>query len=337
MLKFASYPPPRYSEGNPFMELYYNELKLHGWELVEFNFTIPNLIKYAGKVEVCYFHWPQTVWRKGNLLISFIKCLYFRLNCLVAKTLGYRLIWSAHNALPHEYRSLRLEKWMRRFLIKRFDFIVGHAKNAYADLKAVTGLDFKEKYVLLEHGTYGDWYKVAGSINREVLGIPAGKKIVLLKYSVKAYQGTQDAVRYLLNNEVPDHLHFLLIGNISDRDRKELLKKEQISVIDRKISETELADVFDMADIVWMPYRHITTSGFYQMAISFEKPVLATDIEFFRLHSEPGMIYLYNHTNLHETISNLLINYKGHNFEKLKQRFSWQNNVKALIDVYGKK
>ncbi|PAW93401.1 hypothetical protein CKK33_07825 [Mucilaginibacter sp. MD40] len=337
MVKFVSYPPPRYSEGNPFMELYYNELKSHGWELAEFNFTIPNLIKHAGNVQVCYFHWPQTVWRKGNLPLSFIKCLYFRFNCLVAKALGYRLIWSAHNALPHEYHSLRLEKWMRRFLIKKFDLIVGHAENAYNDLKTVVGFDFKKKYVLVEHGTYGDWYKAAGLITRETLGIPADKKVVLLKCSGKDYQGTQDAVNYLLNNEIPAHLHFLLIGNLANEDKQALLKKERVSVIDRKVSEAELADIFVLADIVWMPYRRITTSGFYQMAIGFEKPVLATDIEFFRLHSEPGMIYLYNHTNMHKTISNLLINYKGHNFAGLKQRFNWHNNVTALLNAYGKK
>ncbi|MFD0763860.1 hypothetical protein ACFQZI_03300 [Mucilaginibacter lutimaris] len=332
MVKYASYPPPQYSD-NPFLALLCKWLNFYGWELCVFNFNIINLIKNAGKVQVCYFHWPQVSWRKGGMLRSFIKCLYFRFNCIVAKTLGYKLVWSAHNALPHEYRSYNLEVWMRKFIVKHFEIIVGHSTNSYTELQKVVQTDFSDKYVLVEHGTYEDFYKSGHRYTKEKLNVPPTKKIVLLKCSKKDYQGSADAIEFLINGQLPEHLVFVLIGSISDEHKARLHKIPQVIVIDGKLNDADFANFFELADIVWMPYRRITTSGFYFMALTFKKPVLATNIDFFKLHSQQGMIYLYDNNNLQETINSLLLNYNtAFDFDKLLDRFSWKNNVRSLIE-----
>lgn len=339
-VNYASFPMPANNE-NPFIGLLCKWLAEQGWQLHGFNFNIPNLIRNKQKVGVCYFHWPESIWRSKSLLYNYIKGLYFILNCTTAKFLGYKLIWSAHNKLPHEYRSYYFEILLRKFIVRYFDLIIGHSVNTYSDLKSIIKTDFSKKYVLAEHGFYEDVYQPANTITRESLGIPENKIIVLLKASSKGYQGTNTVLNYIKSNKINSRFHFLIFGKEHIEHDFQFNEANPVSLYKRKINETELADLLKMSDFVLMPYTSITTSGFYFLAMTFHKPVIAPGIDFFTENSLPGTVLLYPPANfddgLNTIFDDIILNRwkkSEADFLSLEKKYNWELSSKKITKAY---
>lgn len=330
---YACYPPQ--NEGNLFLPILQQALKDHGWYMTTFNLKYRSLYKNRLNTNLLYFHWPETIWRSKSLFVSIIKAANFAFLIKFSQLLGYKLAWSAHNTLPHEYKSLLLERLMRKFILSNFDLIINHAYNAkdeQANLFGKTG----RLSVDAIHGHYEDYYQPANKISRSTLDIPAGNKVIYLNYSTKDYKGCDDFIASFIKY-APQNITLLISGP----DVRKIIKTgpefQRIVTIDRLLDNGELADVMCLTDAVALPYKRITTSGFYFLALTFKKVIFAKDLPFFRNHSTDNTIILYHDTNsLQRAFEQILSGWvpDRSEIELLLNQFSWKNSASLIAKKF---
>src|SRR5262249_50632481 len=124
---------PRSARGNPYCDLLYGSLAARGVAVAASAELSPRwLLRHAraGKVLPPPLHCPESYYRSGGRptprsVPGFVAAL------LLARLLRYRVVWTVHNALPHERHALdRALRW----LLVRSARLVVHAEAARAAL-----------------------------------------------------------------------------------------------------------------------------------------------------------------------------------------------------------
>lgn len=220
-----------------------------------------------------------------------VKAQLFLARFTFAHLLGYKLVWSAHNVMPHQYKFEWLEHYLRSVLLNKSYLIVGHSYNTEADLrKSFPNAHFN--YRLILHGHYNGIYKPVGKVTKKSLGIPESTKTFLLLAKNKAYQDEEYFIdKWLEWNS--EKAHLIITGSLSGSLLAKARFAPNISIINGFLERSELADILVISDIVALPYNQITTSGAFFLALTFGKPVLASNLPFFQLHMamDGGLLY----------------------------------------------
>lgn len=337
-------PTPLPSDTNPFQVFLARELKKNGWELTRFKWwRIIPLIKNRGKVSIIHLHWPEAFWRSQKAIFQFMKIVQFILSVWLAKALGYKFAWSAHNVLPHnQVRNMSWEKNMRSFILRNFDLVIGHSKNCKEDLLSQFGTKGK-KYVLAVHGHYEDYYPPADKDSlREELNISKKSKVIVLFGSEHTYKGTGHFLDTWLKLKEKD-IVLIISGYIMPRVKEEIKNHSNIRVIEGFLPDQKLSNMISLADYIALPYLSITTSGMYFLALTYQTPVIASNLSFFRQHGDDKTMLLFDwekpQKSLIEVLDSIKNEWKADQklLEQLKAKYTWQvpgqNIAKAFEEV----
>ena len=285
MIYFSAYPP--YDNGNPAIKLFHNSLVNEGLVHLQFNFTFFNILKNSNKKIALIFHWPSYLWRSNSYFINWIKLFRFIALCVCAKFAGYKLIWSAHNTLPHEYKSITVERIGRLFMLRYFNLIVNHSYNARLERMELFGSTGR-KEALAIHGHYEDEYVSDDSFSRNVLHLPYDAKVFFLQVNGKQYKGDAAFVDFFISHAKPNQ-YLVLMGKVSFVN-----VSEKVRVVEGYLSNSEMASLIQLSDFVVLPYNKITTSGAFMLAVTLKKPIIASRLPFFEEHMHKGCGLLFD-------------------------------------------
>ena len=147
---------PTSSGWNPYLDLLYGALEREG---VPFE---PNARLTAGwlvgarrRVRWLHIHWPQSLYRfsRGPRplrgAISWLKLGVFSARLALARALGYRLVWTIHQVLPHEGAS-RLDLAAAHLLARRADVLVANDEETAGHAAAIVGA---RQVAVVPHGS----------------------------------------------------------------------------------------------------------------------------------------------------------------------------------------
>lgn len=325
-ITFSAYPPD--VEGNPSIELFHKSLIDQGFIHNQIEFKLKDLWINRVNGLVLLFHWPSYFWNSSNRVISWIKLFRFILKVMFAKNLGYKLLWSAHNTLPHNVVFPTIEMCSRRFIMSNFHLIINHSHNASQERYDLFGIRGKREVEAI-HGHYEDIYIPGGTFTREILGIPQESKVIFLHANMRDYKGDAEFID-LFMKEAPLNIYLILMGKGCSCK----FKNENIKCIEGYRSNSEMADLISISDFFALPYKRITTSGAFFLAVTFKKPVIATDLPFFRQHAFPGTSLFYNSEKgsfasvIKEIESGWTPDVKELN--NMKIAYTWSNAAKAI-------
>ena len=235
------------------------------WELL-FHFLKENS-------KIVHFQW---VWPNESSL-RFLKFL---------KYLGFKIVYTAHNILPHENKTLETiknyEKWY-----KTVDKIIVHSQNNKKEIISIFNLD-ENKIAVIPHGNY-DFFlqkKISKNKARKRLNIPFNKKVILFFGAIRKYKGLEYLIKAFkkmanLRNDVI----LIIAGRFGYEDKDtnffkklfyELNIQKKVIFRPQYISFEEVNDYFITADIIVLPYIKTYQSGIVQLAYAFGKPVIVT-------------------------------------------------------------
>lgn len=87
-----------------------------------------------------------------------------------------------------------------------------------------------------------------------------------------------------LSEEAAAKANLIIAGKDYDGsiNRVKLLPRRKASILKRHISDDELRYLYQKADYLCLPYRKTSQSGVLEMAFYFRKPIIATDVPYFR-------------------------------------------------------
>jgi len=102
---------------------------------------------------------------------------------------------------------------------------------------------------------------------------------------IKKYKGVDILLKSVpfVTNRIPD-IQFVIVGEVyarNDKYRSMTISAGYENVVYRSeyVSPADVPHYFNIADVVVAPYRSATQSGIVQMAFSYKKPVIVSDVD----------------------------------------------------------
>ena len=293
-MKILAFP----RDDNPYQELLYGPMRKRGVSvdyldgptgshtinllLMPFMVAIWRIRGY----KIFHLHWVYLFslpW--GNRSTKKIMQAYYQLFFYLLKALGYKIVWTCHNFMPHEqvfYDDLKA----RKFLGKITDRIIvhnNHAKKQLRDLKINT-----EKITEIPHGSYVGYYpdSTTKSTARKKLGLEKNDNVILFFGKIRPYKGIEslmDSYSSLRSSEKPT----LLIAGASQEKvfskkiRKFASREPKVHLFNQHIPDEDIQYYFGAADFTILPYLKSTTSAVALLSCSFGRPVIAPQLDVF--------------------------------------------------------
>jgi glycosyltransferase involved in cell wall biosynthesis len=182
---------------NPYGQLLYGTLARHGVRLVDkAQLTASWLWRHRGRVAVLHFHWDQCLYEVRPEddspfveLRCWLKTLHYAAMLTLARSLGYKLLWTVHEVLPHEPRSRRRDLLAGRLLGRSSHALLAHDE-ATAERAARVLRTGERKITVVSHGSYAGWYPTGRppEVVREEWGLRRSSFVFLAFGTLRRYK-----------------------------------------------------------------------------------------------------------------------------------------------------
>jgi glycosyltransferase involved in cell wall biosynthesis len=281
---------------NPYQELLHGRLRTRGVEVRYLegptrshtvNLALGPLVLAWWRVRgyrLVHLHWVfgfSLPWARGTRWAP--RCMqgWFGFWLWASRVLGFRLVWTAHNVLPHE-PVFADDAAGRRRLVDHCDAVVAHSPQTAADLRQYGA----RNVAVIPQGDYQDFYPhtLDRAEARERLGLRGEDFVVAFVGSVQPYKGVDllvDAMA-MLPSEPPARL--VVAGGCGDGDYRRSLEAAARRAGDRvrlsleRVPDDELQVYLRAADVAAFPFRSVTNSGSVLLALGFGVPVVIPDL-----------------------------------------------------------
>jgi glycosyltransferase involved in cell wall biosynthesis len=283
-------------DANPYQERLYAEMRRRGAEVAYLGELTPsrtlNLLllpaelaaRRLGGRGVVHLHWVWGFAPPGGGRVPGLRRgarWWFRAFLATARLLGHRLVWTAHNALPHE-PVFDDDRTGRRLLVDAADLVIVHGAGALDELAA---LRLRPRRVArIPHGPLGP----AGGRPADP---PPGDGVTRLAFvgRVQPYKGVEEllaatsrlapgSVRLEVVGECPDPAHRAAVEALA------AASPQPVTLTLERVPDDRLERAVLDADAVVLPFRRVTTSGSATLALELGRPLIAPDL--------PGLAHL---------------------------------------------
>jgi glycosyltransferase involved in cell wall biosynthesis len=199
---------------------------------------------------------------------------------------GVPVVTTAHVVTPHERSGLQDAIWRRVHRASRR--IVAHSEFDRHRLQREAGID-PARVAVVPHGDYGFFGRDPSVLDRDAarqsLGLEPGQEVALFFGYLREYKGLD-----LLLDAWPavaaarPHARLVIAGDPVrlEAPRREALVAAAVSVgAVHRFGYVPFADVpryFAAADVLVLPYRHVSQSGVLYAALALGVPVVATRV-----------------------------------------------------------
>lgn len=274
--------------GIAYNECFYNAVEALHCEVVDGIFTGNWLRHNLRPGDWMHLHWPSFYYGpKVGIWRSFSGISRFCLLILYARARGTRLLWTAHNLLPHE-RSPQfpyLDIWARHFVIAMAFKIYVHGQ-VTEKLLIEQFPQTQGKTVVIPHGNWIYHYPntLTKERAREILGIDPQAYVYLFIGLCRPYKNLHGLVqsfsslagenlRLVIAGKFQESSYLAHIAQLSGRDSRILLRPGFVA-------DADLQLYLKACNAVVAPYLDILTSGTAMLAMGFGRPLLSIQAGF---------------------------------------------------------
>ncbi len=201
---------------------------------------------------------------------------WFKLVLAVAAGLRLRILWTAHNVLPH-VPVFDDDLAARRALVRRCTLVVAHSQATLAEL-ARLGIA-PRRTLVAEHGTLTPDVDPASLPAPGAHGPP---RRLLFFGRIEEYKGVEDLIRAVQRVSAP--IRLLVAGECRDEQLRLRLRALAAEAAGRvqlrleRLAEDEVERLMGQADAVVLPYRKMTTSGSALLALGHGRPLIIPEL-----------------------------------------------------------
>lgn len=290
---------------------------------------------------------------------------YFPLKIL--KSTGFSLCDICHNVVPFEVElglfSTRIKETLYKYFYKKiyncFNIIFVHSESNKNLFNKIYNYDLDNSHII-PHGNENIFLE-NGNLSKpddyfsEKFNISQNSKVALFFGTISKYKGLEYLIEAFpkVLQQLPDSN--LIIAGFPHKDvdiesiinrTKELGISQSVVFYLQYVPKEEIRALFTLASVIVLPYIMIYQSGVLQLAYSFSKAVVATDVgdmpEVLK-HEETGLLVPpCNLESLSKAIIRLLsdsslaykLGSKGKEYSD--KSHSWDNVSEKLFNLYSK-
>jgi glycosyltransferase involved in cell wall biosynthesis len=278
---------------NPYQGLFYGELVKHGAS-----------VRYAGELtgsqtlnllllplevavrrvlgwRVIHLHWVFRFVPGGADRVPALRRfgqVWFRGFLRFARAIGSRIVWTAHNTLPHA-QVFHDDVAARRSLLEASDLVVAHSSASLNDLRRRIGAEPRRAVIIPLGPSLPD---LDGAALRSP-GTAGGPLKLLFLGKIFEYKGVEELLTAM--KRLPaERAQLTVVGQCPDPALRARLERSAADVPDRVtlrleyVSDDEVTAAMADADVVVLPFRRITTSSSVMLALEHGRPVVLPDV-----------------------------------------------------------
>jgi glycosyltransferase involved in cell wall biosynthesis len=272
---------------------------------------------------------------------------------MLARPFLRRLVFTAHNAVPHErshWREVLLHIWYR--LPHR---IVVLSENVRREI--VEGFGIRpDRITVIPHGSYVALREsckgqLPSPLVANILQRMQGQLLVFQFGVIREYKGIDTLIAAARHLPAGEPWQVLVAGGgshaLMDRYDEQIRiagLKGRVSILREFLSNPDLAALTERADILTFPYHNISQSGALMLGLSFGKPCVCSDIAGFReyLADDEGIFFgLQSAGGLAAVLTQLLREPDRRKrlgeaaWRAANDRYAWENVADRYLDAYG--
>ena len=254
-----------------------------------------------------------------------------------------KIIAITDNVIPHEKRIG--DTLFTRYFVKSCDAFLSLSESVLDDLSTFTDSTFKKFIPHPIYDVFGDTIPKEKAV--ENLGFSPKDKHLLFFGFVRKYKGLDLLLQAMSDNRIIDlGIKLIIAGEFYD-DKTEYTDMiadlgiaKNIIMKSDFIPADKVKDYFCAADMITQTYRTATQSGVTQIAYSFNRPMLVTDVGGLAEivpHNKVGYVTSQNPNEIADAIIEFYTNNKEEEFSDNtrleKKRFSWKSFVDGLDEL----
>jgi len=269
---------------NPYWRILQTGLEGYGLRFVDADeprYGLRWLCRYRSEIQVIHFHYIQRFYAYEGTNARLRWVLRFARNLVVARSLGYRTVFTLHNLTPTYPLIPRWVDYLGHWVVANLtDAVIAHC--AYARQLLARRYGRRRNVHVVNHPHYIDVYPhdISREGAREALGFPRDRLVFLFLGGIRPNKGIETLVTAF--TQLADvNLSLLIAGkpwrpleyvealeHAVSRDPRIILHK-------RFVPDEELQVYFGASDVVVLPFERILSSGSAILAMGFARPVVA--------------------------------------------------------------
>lgn len=283
-------------EQNPYQRLLYGEMERLGTSVSYLGRLTPShslnllllplevAVQRAAGARLVHLHWVYGFtfpWAERFPATRRLAQAWFTLWLRIIGWLGVRLVWTAHNVLPHA-PVFADDIAARRALVAHSDLVLAHSRSALDGL-AMLGAVPRQSAVI----PHGPLAPVSPAASLPWPGSRGGPRHILFFGKILDYKGVDDLLGAFADLPAGTAATLTVAGQCEDpamRTRLLALARasgERVTLRLQRIAEPDVAPLLASADAVVLPYRKVTTSGSAMLALAYGRPLILPELDAF--------------------------------------------------------
>ncbi len=251
--------------------------------------------------DLVHVHWPSFCYDSpGSAVRTWRGLISFIGRVMLARMLGARFVWTAHNLYPHDGgRDKLVHRIARLFFTRIVQTIFVHGPTA-ADAVAREWNVPRRTIVQIPHGNWIDYYPhdIPREEARRRLNLSPTTFVYGFVGLCKPYKGLEKLIESFSRSEGDCAL--MIAGAFQSDEYLATISKlladlppERVRFEPRFLKADEVQYYLTACDAFVTPYRQILTSGSAILALSFGRPVVAPNLGNLRdiIHARNGVLY----------------------------------------------
>lgn len=248
-------------------------------------------------------------------------------------------IFICHNILPHEAHWT--DRLLIRYALSRAELLIVHSQ---LDQKQAEGMFPRVRVISNPHPAYDQFHCQSLSQNEAQTSLVVEGRVLLCFGYVRPYKGLEHLLKALPKVLEEIDVTLLVAGEFYEPRAKydDLIDKlgvdRHVKLINRYIPNEEVGIYFSACDVVICPYVSGSQSGIVQIAYSFQKPVICTNVGGLPEAVIAGKTgYIVPAADPHALAQGILDFYRSYDPAKFaarilatKESFSWEKLVAAI-------
>ncbi len=238
-----------------------------------------------GGYDVLHLHWPEKALNAESLLGRVAGAVAALAMIEAAHLHGARVVWTVHNARPHESRHPRLEKRFWAAVVRRVDAVIHPSLAGQEAVEARYPELTRRPHAVVPMGHYRGAYPdtVSREEARAAFGISDGARVLAFLGLIRPYKNVPHLIRTVRALPRDGGEMVLLVGGaphsaaLADEIREAAGGDPRVRLALEHVPDGDIQRYLRAADLVVLPFRDITNSGSALLALSFDRPVLVPD------------------------------------------------------------
>lgn len=228
-------------------------------------------------IQVLHLHWLYGLYMAR--LWTPVRYGLFLARYHYARRLGYGIVWTAHNILPHRMPFPPLHYYVRRLFMETADGVVAHCQYGRAEL--LRRFPRQKPIYVIPHGNYDGVHPITMSRQeaREQLQIEAERFVYLFLGNLSVYKGIDRFIDAFLEVAGPRDVALVAGRNRAASDVERLLAvagaDERFRVYPGFIPEDVMQRYLLAGDVMVFAFDQILTSGSVILGMTHGLPIIA--------------------------------------------------------------